>query len=48
MDNLHAKIDIITQMSLPPAHTPQSQRMILLAHSCLWIFGGIISYPREP
>ena len=22
--------------------------MISLAHSCFWIFGGIISYPREP
>ena len=21
--------------------------MISLAHSCLWIFGGIISYPRD-
>ena len=26
----------------------KSRRMISLAHSCLWIFGGIISYPREP
>jgi len=26
----------------------QGRRMISLAHSCLWIFGGIISYPREP
>ena len=26
----------------------QVRRMISLAHSYLWIFGGIISYPREP
>ena len=26
----------------------QSRRMISLAHSCLWIFGGIILYPRAP
>ncbi len=24
----------------------QGRRMISLAHSCLWIFGGIILYPR--
>ena len=27
---------------------PQGRRMISLAHSCLWISGGIISYIREP
>ena len=27
---------------------PEGRRMISLAHSCLWIFGDIISYPREP
>ena len=26
----------------------QGRRMISLVHSCLWIFGAIISYPREP
>ena len=26
----------------------QGRHMISLAHSCLWIFGGIASYPREP
>ena len=26
----------------------QGRRMISLACSCLWIFGGIISYLREP
>ena len=25
----------------------QGRRMISLAHSCIWIFGSIISYPRE-
>ena len=27
---------------------PQGRRMISLAHSYPWIFGNIISYPREP
>ena len=26
----------------------QGRRMISLAHSCIWTFGGIISYLREP
>ena len=35
--------------SLPePRGGRQGQRMISLAHSCLWIFEGILSYPREP
>jgi len=31
----------------PPGRL-QGRCMISLVHSCLWIFGGIISYPREP
>ena len=35
--------------SLPgPRGGRKGRRMISFAHSCLWIFGGIISYPREP
>ena len=35
--------------SLPePRGGRKSRRMISLVHSYLWVFGGIISYPREP
>ena len=35
--------------SLPePRGGRQGRRMITLAHSCLWIFGGILSSLKEP